>query len=48
MEKQIEDKKDEVEGDFIADKKKLNRVTKSIKKSLHNSVKDAKKAAKTE
>jgi len=46
MQKQVKDKKNEVKENLTEGKEKVNRVTKSVKKSLNQAVKDVKKAAK--
>jgi phosphate uptake regulator len=46
MQKQVKDKKNEVKENLTEGKEKVNRVTKSVKKSLDRAVKDVKKAAK--
>ncbi len=46
MQKQVQDKKDEVEGKFTEGKKKVLKIENSVKKSLRHAIKDAKKAAK--
>lgn len=45
MQKQVKDKKDEVEEKFTEGNKKVKRITKSVKNSLTHAVKDVKKAA---
>lgn len=46
VQKQAQDKKDEVEEKLTDGREKVGRVTKSVKKSFNNAVKDVKKAAK--
>ena len=46
IQKQAQDKKDEVGEKLTKGKEKVKRVTKSVKKSLDSAIKDVKKAAK--